>query len=183
MSKKSLPHQLWVQESLSSGFALILQSTAVLTGSLLNSPKQQRGDQRSTWGGGGTGGFVHYVDVQRQVHGSPKTLVSKIMPAPFPTRSCPGRNHVLPISRSPARLIHFSHPTPPGQLWEAPHLSSFRRATSAKVYSFLQSECKWHICPWFVIIFLTSDTEVHFVLNSNTPWTKHIQYDNLCNVI
>ena len=30
---------------------------------------------------------------------------------------------------------------------------------------------------------LTSDTEIHFVLNYITRWAVHIQYDNVCNVI
>lgn len=41
----------------------------------------------------------------------------------------------------------------------------------------------WHTFPWFVNIFLTTDSEVHLVLNYVTLWTVHIQYDNLCNVI
>lgn len=55
----------------------------------------------------------------------------------------------------------------PLQLWSTSE--AWQRGTLAKVYSFLHLECKWHTCPWFVIIFLTSDTDVHFVLNSVTP--------------
>lgn len=50
-----------------------------------------------------------------------------------------------------------------------------------KVYSFLQLECKWNICPRFVIIFWPQMQK--YILCYITRWTVHIQYDNLCNVI
>lgn len=70
-------------------------------------------------------------------------------------------------------------------------LSDERRLTEEKrLISRTSERCilfySWNvsdICPWFVIIFLTSTTKVHFVLNYITRWTVHIQYDNLCNVI
>ena len=142
---------------------------------------------------------VCHMHVQGQIHGFAKDSRCRIM-------SIPSHRDALQVGTMSCQLAQFriyreAQPNPMELLRcnnqpslgaaarDARHHSSFRallkpdRGNISKGVFFLQLECKWCICPWFVIIFLTSDTEVHFLFNSITPWTVHIQYGNLCNVI